>query len=164
MSNKRKNRFILVGIILLLVASLSVGFSAFEKQLLIDDINLDVRLERDVRVTGVTAISSFEATPTIEEYNEKKVLPTITFSKANGYAKFKVDITNFGNVFSGLYNITSNTSGITVQLCDSNGNNCTSDFRTKINGTLGTSKEIGLYIKSTTAGTKNIDLDFDFEP
>ena len=141
-----------------------MGFSAFNKQLFIDNIEFKVRLERDVRVSDLSVQTASNATANSEDYNVAKLISSVTFSSTSSYVLYKVDLTNYGNVSSGLLNITSNTSGINYQVCDSNGSNCTSNPKTKINGTLGASKVIYVKVTSTSTGTKQVNLDFDFEP
>ena len=55
MKPKRNNRLLYFGsiIVVIIVVFLSVGFSAFLNQLFIDDISLNVRVDRDIRVSGV---------------------------------------------------------------------------------------------------------------
>ena len=166
---KTSKKYIIYGIILLVIIGLSVGFSVFQKQLLIDDMNMHVRLQEDVRVSNVSVSNtSDDVISNSEEFNKTKLLGNVTFPVSNSYILYKLDLTNYGNVKSGLLNITNNTSGTSYQICDSAGSNCTSDVKTPVcngsNCTLGSTKEIYLKITSNTSGTKDIDLDLDFEP
>ena len=165
----RKYRNISLIVILLLIVTLSVGFSALQKQLFVSDINMEVRLQEDVRVSRISLTSSVgDAISNSEDYNKAKLYGNVTFPTTSSYVLYKVDLTNYGNVKSGLLKIDNNTSDTTYQICDSNGSNCTSDVETQIcngsNCTLGSTKEIYVKVKPNTSGTKNIDLDFDFEP
>ena len=166
---KRSTKYIIYSIVLLLVLTLSVGFSAFQKQLLIDDSIFNVRLQVDTRVSGnsVQKISG-NAVSNSEDYNVKKIYGNVTFPTTSSYVLYKVDLTNYGNVKTGLLNITSNSTGINYSICDSNGSNCTSDPKTSVcNGnscTLGSTKTIYVKVTSTSTGTKNVDLDLEFAP
>ncbi len=166
---KRGNKYIIYSVILLLVIGLSVGFSAFQKQLLIDDSIFEVRIHEDVRVSNSALQKvSGSAVSNFEDFNKNKVLGNISFENTSDYVLYKVDLTNYGNIKSGLLNISTNSSGINYSICDSTGSNCSSDFETPIcegaNCTLGSTKEIYLKITSNTTGTKNVDLDLEFEP
>ena len=166
---KSKNRKSIIYLgILLLIMGLTIGFSAFQNQLFINDMMLKVRLQRDVRVSDSVISKTSNAVVNSQEYNKDKLLGNVTFNSTSSYVLYKVDLTNYGNVKSGLLNIESNTSGLNYSICDSNGSNCTNNLETAIcNGsscTLGSTKEIYVKVSSTTSGTKNIDLDLDIEP
>ncbi len=69
MKKRRKNgfrnyRFIFLGILLL-----SVGFSAFQNNLSINDANATVRVDKDIRIMGISIDSVNDATSSYEEYN-----------------------------------------------------------------------------------------------
>ena len=165
----KKKKYIIYSIILLLVVSLSVGFSAFQKQLLIDDSIFHVRLHEDVRVSDIKVQSSSEnVVSNYEDFNVSKLYGSVNFPSANSYILYKLDLSNYGNLKSGLFSITNNESGTSVQLCNSSGGNCTSNFKTSVcngnNCTLGATKEIYVKVTSSSSGTKMIDIDFDFEP
>ena len=165
----RKKRYIIYSIILLLVLGLSVGFSAFQKQLLIDDSIFNVRLQEDTRVSASVIQKTYgDAISNFEDYNVKKIYGNVTFPTTSSYVLYKVDLTNYGNVKTGLLDITSNTSGVNYQICDSNGSNCSSNPKTSVcngsNCTLGSTKTIYVKVTSTSAGTKQVDLDLNFQP
>ena len=169
MKKNKKSILIIFSIILLIVCLLSIGFAAFQKQLLIDDSIFNVRLQKDTRVSAnIVQKVSGDAVSNYEDYNVSKIYGNVTFPTASSYVLYKVDLTNYGNVKTGLLNITSNTSGVNYSICNSSGSNCSNDPKTAVcsgsNCTLGSTKTIYVKVTSTTAGTKNIDLDLDFEP
>ena len=169
MRSIRKNRLIMFSIIFIIVISLTIGFSAFQKQLLIDDSIFNVRLQKDTRVSGIVLSGNGgSAESSYEEYNVSKIYGSVDFPSSSSYVLYKVSLTNYGNVKTGLLNITSNTSGVSYEICNSSGGSCTSNPKTAVcsgsNCTLGASKDIYVKVKSSSAGTKTIDLDFDFEP
>ena len=166
---KGRRKYIIYSMILLLIVGLSVGFSAFQKQLLIDDSIFKVRLQEDTRVSAsVVEKTSGDAVSNSEDYNVSKIYGNVTFPTTSSYVLYKVDLTNYGNVKTGLLNITSNTSGVNYSICNSSGSNCSNDPKTAVcsgsNCTLGSTKTIYVKVTSTSAGTKNIDLDLEFEP
>ena len=163
----RKKKYLMYSILLLIVISVSVGFSAFQKQLLIDDSIFNVRLHEDVRVSAASvAKTNADGVSDYEDFNVSKLYGSVTLPSASSYVLYKLDLTNYGNVKSGLLSIKSNTSGVNYAICNSNGGSCTTDAETQIcngsNCTLGSTKEIYVKVSSTTTGTKTVDLDFDF--
>ena len=166
--NKQKNKKnIIYLVVLLLTVCLTVGFSAFQNELFISDMLLKVRLQRDVRVSNSVISKTSGSVVNSEEYNKTKLLGNVTFDSTSSYVLYKVDLTNYGNVKSGLLDISGDT-GLNVSICDSNAGNCTSDYETPIcngsNCTLGSTKEIYVKVSPTSSGTKNINLDLDIEP
>ena len=168
MKKKQKGKYYIFLVVLLVTGMLSVGFSAFQKELYINDLLMHVRLQRETRVSNISVSKTSGATANTEDYNEKKIYGNITFSNTSSYVLYKVDVTNYGNIKTGLLDITSNTNGINYSLCDSNGNNCTNNVETQIcNGascTLGASKEIYVKVTSSSSGTKEVNLDLNFQP
>ena len=75
MKPKRNNRLLYFGsiIVVIIVVFLSVGFSAFLNQLFIDDISLNVRVDRDIRVYGFRVDSVNNATSYYEDYNVSNI-------------------------------------------------------------------------------------------
>ena len=74
MRKRRKNglrnyRFIYISLIILSILLLSVGFSAFQNNLSIDDTKAIVRIDKDIRIMGVSIDSVNDATSSYEEYN-----------------------------------------------------------------------------------------------
>ena len=74
MRKRRKNglrnyRFIYISLIILSVLLLSVGFSAFQNNLSINDANATVRVDKDIRIMGISIDSVNDATSSYEEYN-----------------------------------------------------------------------------------------------
>ena len=168
MNNRRNKFFVLLGI-LLIVISLSVGFSAFQKQLTVNNMDFYVRLQEDVRVSDITVSKvAGSAVSNFEEFNKARLIGSVTLPSTSSYVLYKVDLTNYGNVKSGLLSITNNETETSYSICDSNGSNCTNDPETKIcngsNCTLGVTKEIYVKVSSSSTGTKNVNLDLNFKP
>ena len=164
--NRKKVLYIIVS--LLITMALSVGFSAFQKDLKVEDLLMHVRLQRDTRVSNKTVQRANGAVSNVDDYNVSKIYGNVSFDNTSSYILYKVSLTNYGNVKMGLLDVESNTSGVNYSLCDSNGNNCTSDFKTEIcdnnSCTLGASTDIYVKVTANSAAAKNIDLDLDFEP
>ena len=108
----KKIKSIIYLVVLLLVMGLTIGFSTFQNELYINDLMLKIRLQKDVRVSESTISKTSGAVVNDQEYNKTKLLGNVTFDSTSSYVLYKVDLTNYGNVKSGLLNINSNTSGI----------------------------------------------------
>ena len=150
----------------LFVILLSIAYSAFGTNLNIGGIAADVRIEADIRVTGISVDSyTNSAISSYEEYNVSNISMGANLPNSNSTITYKVDVTNFGNVEMGIFainNLPSNLeyelSGYTLQdkLC--NNNQCS----------LGIKKEFYITIKYKDGGynasntTYALNLDFDF--
>ena len=72
--------------VLLVIVTLSVGFSAFQRQLLIDNNPFTVRLQEDTRVSNVSVKSvSNQVISNFEDYNKSKIFGNVTFPSASSY-------------------------------------------------------------------------------
>ena len=83
---KKDNNLIYFGsiIIVLTIIFLSVGFSAFQNKLAIEDISATVRIDKDVRVTKVGIESVKNATSYYEDYNVSNI--SSLFEQYSNYA------------------------------------------------------------------------------
>ncbi len=153
-------------IVALFVVLLSIAYSAFGTTLNISGIAAEVRIEADIRVTGISVDSyTNSAISSYEEYNVSNISMGVNLPNSDSTITYKVDVTNFGNVEMGIFainNLPSNLeyelSGYTLQdkLC--NNNQCS----------LGIKKEFYITIKYKDGGynasstTYALNLDFDF--
>lgn len=164
---KYKNRYLFASFLLLIVCLLSIGFSAFQTPLLIDGVNLTVRLEADIRVTGIRVDSATEGVvSSYEDYNVHNITAGVYLPKEDSSITYKIEVTNFGNKEMGIFDITNLPTNLTYELkeytlkdkiCD-NSNRCT----------LGAKKEFYITIKYASdrydANKLNyaFNLDVDF--
>lgn len=145
MKKRRKNgfknyRFIYIGFIFLGILLLSIGFSAFQNNLSIEDANATVRVDKDIRIMGISIDSVNDATSSYEEYNVSNVTSKVNLDNSNSYVIFLVDIYNLGNVVMGIKDVTINYDNLKVEilnydlkskLCDEN-NQCTLGMEKKL--------------------------------
>ncbi len=164
---QNKAHYLSASLILLVTCFLSIGFSTFQYPLLIDGVNLEVRLEENIRVTGIQVYNSeLNAISNYEDYNVHNLITGITLPNSNSTITYKVEITNFGNIEMGIFDITGLPSNLTYELkeytlkekiCDSS-KNCT----------LGAKKEFYITIKyapgkyDSTKLTYDLNLNIDF--
>ena len=171
MKKRRKNgfrnyRFIYISFIFLGILLLSVGFSAFQNNLSINDANATVRVDKDIRIMGISIDRVNDATSSYEEYNVSNVTSKINLDNNNSYVIFSVDIYNLGNVLMGIKDISINYDNLKVEilnydlksrLCDES-NQCTLGMEKKLE--VKVSYQDGGYQSSNTS--YDIRLDFLF--
>ena len=127
---KRNQSKIFSIIIIVLILSLTIGFSAFQKELLVKDLWAVVRIKKDIRVTGISVNSSSNGgTSHWEEYDVSKIMSSVSMPNNTSTITFSVPITNIGNAEMGIFNITGLPSNLTYsisgytlkdKLCDDN--------------------------------------------
>ncbi len=168
--NKKK---LIPYIMVLTILLLSVGYSAFSSNLSIRDLYAQVRLEKDIRITGVSVVPEAETqnnggTTTHQEYNINNISAGITLPNANSSVTFNVQVTNIGSTEIGIKEITGLPDNLDYEIlnytlkdkiCDEN-NICK----------LGIQKEIQVQIKykegyyDSNNTQYNIVANFNFQP
>ncbi len=113
---KRKEKFIeklkkipvsvMVSIIMVVMTLLiSVGYSAFNTTVNIGDIKAVVRLEKDVRVTGISVDSSTTGTSFSEDYNVNNISGSVSLPQNTSTVTYNVEITNIGTMEVGIFQV-----------------------------------------------------------
>lgn len=122
MKPKRNNRLLYFGsiIVVIIVVFLSVGFSAFLNQLFIDDISLNVRVDRDIRVYGVRVDSVNDATSYYEDYNVSNISGRLGLNSDSSYVIYEVDIYNLGNTLMGIREASIDNENLKFEFLDYN--------------------------------------------
>ena len=161
---KKSNLYLLITLIII---SLSVAYSAFNSELLIEDIIAEVRIKSDIRITAFEYSSSTnEALSIYNNYNVKSISPTISLPNEQSTITYKINITNIGNEEMGIYEITGLPENLTYELSEYTLKNKICD--TSNNCSLGITKEFYITIKYLTYDSTNItydlNLSFDFQP
>lgn len=162
-----KYKKIYVFIIMFLVCSLSIGFSAFESNVVVGDIAATVRVQENIRITEFNYYSATSsATASSNDYAEELLISNINLPNADSTITYEVTVTNYGNTEMGVYelsglpsNLTYEVNGYKIQdkICDA-----------AANCTLGASKTFYLIIKykengynsSNTNYSLNIGVEF----
>ena len=160
-----KYRSIICTIILVMVLSITVGFSAFVSEMSISNIVADVRVEKDVRITDVEVLNDRSNNITVNDvdYSSYSVLSDIMFYDTSSYVTYKVTVTNFGNTKVCVHNlflsdtrfdylVVDGDFGYNSMICDDLGK-CT----------LGVSTDIIVVIRpsSTSLGEQKYKFEFD---
>lgn len=162
----KKNYYFIFSLIIILgVVFLSVGFSAFQNTLAIENINSTVRVDKDMRIMGMQVDSVNDATSLYEDYNVSNVTSRAVLSSADAYVIYDVDVYNLGNTYMGISSVSIDQSNLEVEvldytlkdkLCDDNG--CNLGVKKKIK--LKVSYKNGEYDSNNT--TWNFKIDFKF--
>ena len=118
-------------VVLFLVLTLTIGFSAMNKNLMMRDIGAQIRIEKDIRVTGITPNgSTSNGLAMSEDYNVSNITPSLSLPNQDSTVSSTVEVTNFGNVEMGIANVTGCPSNLvcevsgytmTEPICDTSG-------------------------------------------
>ena len=160
-------------IVVLVLTTLTIGFSAFQSTGIIKDIGATVRVQKNIRITGVSVMNPVsEGVSNYEDYNVESITSGLSLPNANSKITYKVEITNFGNAemilteISGLpdnlkYTIAEENYRLNELICDDNDSTkCTLGAKKTLYVTVGY-KNSASYDSSTT--TYPISMVFTFE-
>ena len=148
-------------VILFLILSITVGFSAFASEMSIGKIAADVRVKKDIRITDATVTDGKWYNLDAFNYDTDSILFGEVFYELDDFVSVNFEVTNFGNVEMGIYDIEV-SEGIRYEitgyelkdkLCD-NDNNCNLGSKKIMNLKIYPTGDAGLY--------SNISVNFDF--
>ena len=106
-------------LIVLTVVFMSIGYSAFNRELLVNEIGATIRITSDIRISGVSIENTTNnAISSSENYNINSILSDIKLPNENSTITFKVSVTNFGNANMGIYSITGLPNNLDYELSD----------------------------------------------
>lgn len=152
-------------LIMIIVVSIGIGYSAFGTKLRVTDIVATVRKIEDIRISEVVAIGNIDGgISNYTEYNVKNIMSGITLPKENSSVTYRIKVTNIGNVEMGIREIKGLPDNLEYEIrnyklkekiCDEN-NKCS----------LGISKEFEITIKykeyEVNKINYNINLNIEF--
>ena len=170
-NHKKKKKdivFVVSSIVCLLVVLLTVGFSAYQTSLEVNNLGALVRLQKDIRVTNVSVASTTNGgLSNYEDYNVNSITSLVTLPSVDSTITFDVEVTNLGNIEMALSSITNlgenlkyTLTGYTLDdpLCDDNDStSCKLGSKTTLHVTIG-------YKDNVTPSSVPfiIDVDFNF--
>lgn len=100
-----------------LVTLLSIGYSAFGTETKISGAVAKVEIDATTRVTGINVDSGTNSgVSKYEEYNVNRISTRISLPNENSTVKYKVSITNYGNVKTGVLSINGLPSNLQYSL------------------------------------------------
>jgi len=153
----------------MVILSLSVGFSAFNRSLAVRNIGAQIRIVKDIRVTGITPNgSTSDGLAMSEDYNVSNITPSLSLPNSDSTVTYTVEVTNIGNAEMGIAsmsgcpsNLTCTITGYTLTepLCDDNNSSkCSLGAVKTFNVTVGYAE--GSYDSNNTSF--DLLLEFDF--
>ncbi len=106
-ADKKNNYITIISIfIVVCVALLSIGWSAFQSTFNINNLYATVRVDKDIRVTNVYAYSATNSgRSNYEEYDVHSIYGSVYLPNQNSTVTYRVKVTNVGNVMQGIYDI-----------------------------------------------------------
>ena len=157
-----KIRNVLSTIILILVLTLTVGFSAFVSEMSISNLVANVRVEKDVRITGFS-IDGGSMSGGLGELNwdADSIMLGDSINGKGDNISLEVTITNIGSAEVGIYDIVV-PEGIDFEITNYNMKSKLCDSSGKCN--LGISKTIRLNVSNSSYSDveNGVKIDFDF--
>mgnify|MGYP004516642587 CR=1 FL=1 len=120
--NRKNNSLIYFSSIMFAVVILfiSVGFSAFQNNLAIENINAKIKIDKDIRVTNVRVDGVKAATSYYEDYNVANISGSISFNDNNSYVIYDVEVYNLGNVVMGISDASIDNDNLKFEFLDYN--------------------------------------------
>lgn len=156
-----KSRIIVFSIIVVIV-SLTIGYSAFSNSLLMSNIGAIIRVESDIRVTNIeVSKGAYEGTSNYEEYNISSIQSRVFLPNRESSVTYKVSITNFGNVEMGIFNITGLSDNLYYKVEDYSLRQKVCNTEKKC--TLGITKDFYITIGYKNYDETNVDYDVNLE-
>lgn len=101
---KNSKYLIYIGIIsvVLVIVFLSVGYSAFQNRLAIENIGAIVRIDKDIRITNVSIEKVNNVISNYEEYNVSNFEGSVILNASDSYVIYDVEVHNLGNIAMGI--------------------------------------------------------------
>lgn len=166
-TNKYENK--IVKIIILSVIFLTIGYAAFSSELGIRGLSANVRVERDIRITGISVSSTTSgAISNWENYNVSSISSGIQLPNNDSTVTYHVTVMNIGNIEACISAISDLPNNLTYSINNYNLNDVLCDDNDSTQCTLGSITTIEITIGYATGGydSSNIDhtinMDFTF--
>ena len=118
------------------------------------------RREADVRITGFRLATSNKATSSYEEFGKNHIVTEVDLLDSSSSITYYVEITNYGSVDVGIFDITGLPSVVNYSIKDYNLHDKICDDTGKCNNFIKKTYEITLSTNSTYMG--QVQLNFDF--
>ncbi len=106
---KKRDKVLLVSsVICMIVLFLTIGFSSYQTRLEVESLGALVRIQRDIRITGVSVSSANNGgVYSYTDYNINTIYSRIALPNKDSTITFDVEVTNLGNVEMALSSITN---------------------------------------------------------
>jgi hypothetical protein len=147
------------------VILLTIGFSSFQNDLKIDNLAANVRIDKDVRVMGISLNETNDALSNYEEYNISNITSKIELPNEDSYVTYNVDVYNLGNVIMGIKSATLDNDMLDVSILNydlkeplCNDNECILGVKKTLQVKIG--YKASKYDGQTTSFDVRVDFDF----
>ena len=150
---KKHYSIIIVFLVIVMVCTLTVGYSAFVTEMSISKIVSHVRVQKDVRITNVQFLEdeSSNVVSNSVDYDEDSLIGNVTFNGIDSVASYKVTFTNFGN--AKVYaDVSKYTGSISATPLDAMG----------VVEPLGGTFEVIMLVSPEEIKTESFNIDFSF--
>lgn len=98
---------------LIIIYFVTTGFSTFETDLLVDNVDVVVRLEKIVRVTNVeNPVVTNGAVISEMDFNVNNINGNVILPNGNSSVTYMVMVTNIGNTDVGILNFSVSGNGV----------------------------------------------------
>ena len=151
--------FSLIFLILFCVCFQTIVYSALNSTMKITG-NAYARIEADVRITDFGIASVNNATSSYEEFGKNHVVTEVDLVNNLSSITYYLEITNYGSVDVGIFDITGLPSGVNYSIKDYNLHDKICDDSGKCNSFI--KKTYELTLTSTSSYTGSVQLNFDF--
>ena len=160
MKKNKKQKFIsLIFLSLFVLFCQTIVYSAINATMSIRG-DAYARVETDVRITGFRLGTTLNASSNYEEFGKNHIVTEIDLLDSSSYITYYVEITNYGSVDVGIFDITGLPSGVNYSIKDYNLHDKICDDTGKCNSFIKKTYEITLSTNSTYMG--QVQLNFDF--
>ena len=159
-NDKKLKLFSLIFLILFVVYFQTIVYSALSSTMKITG-DAYARVEADVRITDFRLATTNNATSSFEEFGKNHIVTEIDLIDNSSYITYYVEITNYGSVDVGIFDITGIPSGVNYSIKDYNLKDKICDDSGKCNSFIKKTYEITLTTTGTYAG--NVQLNFEFK-
>ena len=170
--SKRPKFIVIPFFIMFLVSFITVGYSAFETIMEIDEFDIAIIPEEDIRITSLSLLSnSSQATSESEEYSSTGFTSNITLPNQDSSVTYAITVKNLGNVEMGILDITGLPNNLEYSINEENyklGDKICDDTQTS-KCKLGATKTVYITLSYVENGYDSlnteyqIDLSFNFE-
>ena len=181
--NKRRNSFfknkkvnkchsinVVIFLVMVVVITISVGYSALNASVDVDNVVAYMRTQADIRIVDLGLFSSTNgAISNYEKFSVSSVIGSITLPESDSTITYDIEVLNIGNVEMGIIDIVGLPSNLTYEfnnytlgrvLCDDyDSTQCTLGSRTKVRLTIKYAN--GGYDSTNTTFSLNVGLTFE---
>lgn len=146
-------------LIFIIIFLIGIGYSAFSQNLVINSINLDVRIEKDIRITDIMVANSSRDVVSLEDYNISNISGMLTLPYNDSYVLYKIKVTNIGNTSMALISLDGLPNNLEYYL---EGYSLGEMLCENSRCSLGVNKEFYLGIRYKNGGYVDDDINYNY--